>query len=81
MGIAEQNMMGIAAGLAAAGKVVFASSLLYLLSAGPEQVREFHRLFWPECQGFVLLIPGLRWARTAVPTAIEDIALMRCYRG
>ena len=34
VGIAEQNMMGIAAGLAAAGKVVFASSFAVFATGG-----------------------------------------------
>ena len=34
-GIAEQNLMGMSAGLAAAGKSVFASTLLYLQPDAP----------------------------------------------
>ncbi|MFQ6098093.1 MAG: transketolase family protein, partial [Armatimonadota bacterium] len=39
MGIAEQNMMGVAAGLALSGKIPFASSFACFASRGWEQIR------------------------------------------
>ena len=44
-GIAESNMIGVAAGLAAAGKVPFASSFaMFAAGRAYEQVRRFSRL-------------------------------------
>ena len=45
-GIAEGNMMGVAAGLAATGKVPFASSFAMFAAGRPQ----FHRLSASECQ-------------------------------
>ena len=50
-GIAEANMMGIAAGMATTGKIVFASTFaMFAAGRAFEQVRNFHRLSAPECQ-------------------------------
>ena len=47
-GIAEANMMGVAAGLATTGKVPFASTFA-MFAAGRAFEQVFHRISTPEC--------------------------------
>lgn len=82
VGIAEQNMMGIAAGLAAAGKIPFASTFAVFASGRAwEQVRT--GIGYP---GFNVKIAGSHSGLTvgedgASHQALEDIALMRTIPG
>lgn len=78
VGIAEQNMVGMAAGLAAAGKVPFASSFaVFITGRAFEQVRQ--SVAYP---GLPVRLAGSHAGVTVGPDgsshqAIEDIALMR----
>jgi transketolase len=82
VGIAEQNMMGIAAGLAAAGKIPFASTFAIFASGRAwEQVRT--GISYP---AFNVKIAGSHAGLTvgedgASHQALEDIALMRVIPG
>lgn len=82
VGIAEQNMMGIAAGLAAAGKIPFASTFAVFASGRAwEQVRT--GIGYP---GFNVKIAGSHSGLTvgedgASHQALEDLALMRAIPG
>ncbi len=82
VGIAEQNMMGIAAGLAAAGKVVFASSFaVFATGRAWEQVRNsiaYSGLNVKVCATHSGLTVG---EDGGSHQAIEDIALMRVLPG
>ena len=82
VGIAEQNMMGIAAGLAAAGKVVFASSFaIFATGRAWEQVRNsiaYSDLNVKVCASHSGLTVG---EDGGSHQAIEDIALMRVLPG
>jgi len=77
-GIAEQNMMGMAAGLATAGKVVYASSFaIFAVGRAFEQVRNsiaYARLNVKICATHAGLTVG---EDGGSHQAIEDIALMR----
>ncbi|HOV43161.1 MAG TPA: transketolase family protein [Syntrophothermus lipocalidus] len=82
MGIAEQNMMGTAAGLAAAGKVVFASSFaVFATGRAWEQVRNSIAY-----AGLNVKIAASHAGITvgedgASHQSVEDIALMRAIPG
>ena len=82
MGIAEANMMTTAAGLAAAGKTVFASSFAVFASG-----RSFEQIRNAICYPHLNVKIGATHAGISVgedgPThqAIEDIALMRALPG
>lgn len=77
-GIAEQNMIGMAAGLAAAGKTVFASSFaMFAVGRAFEQVRNslaYARLNVKVCATHAGLTVG---EDGGSHQAVEDIALMR----
>jgi len=79
VGIAEQNMMGIASGLAASGKVVYASSFaIFAAGRAFEQVRNsiaYARLNVKVCATHAGITVG---EDGGSHQAIEDIALMRC---
>ncbi len=62
MGIAEGNMMGVAAGLAASGKTVFASSFAMFASGRAyEQIRNSIWLFCVECKNMCDSCRSERW--------------------
>lgn len=77
-GIAEQNMIGMAAGLAAAGKKVFASSFaIFAVGRAFEQVRNslaYARLNVKVCASHAGITVG---EDGGSHQAVEDIALMR----
>lgn len=78
VGIAEQNLIGMAAGLAAAGKVPFASSFaIFLTGRGFEQIRQ--SVAYPKLP--VRLVGSHSGVTVGADgsshQAIEDIALMR----
>ncbi len=72
-GIAECNMIGIAAGLAASGKVPFASSFaMFAAGRAFEQVRNL----WVTLISMLRLrrpMPGFPWERTEPPTSATRI--------
>ncbi|MBP5311816.1 MAG: transketolase family protein [Clostridia bacterium] len=78
MGIAEANMMGVAAGLAAAGKIVFASSFaVFATSRAYEQIR--NSICYPKanvkvCASHAGITVG---DDGASHQSIEDISIMR----
>lgn len=78
MGIAESNMMGVAAGLAASGKTVFASSFaMFAAGRAFEQIRNsiaYPKLNVKVCATHAGLAVG---EDGASHQAIEDLALMR----
>jgi len=82
VGIAEQNMIGIAAGLAAAGKVPYASSFaIFVTGRAFEQIRQ--SVAYPRLP---VRLAGSHAGVTVGPDgashqAIEDIALMRVLPG
>jgi transketolase len=82
VGIAEQNMIGIAAGLAAAGKIPYASSFaIFVTGRAFEQVRQ--SVAYPRLP---VRLVGSHAGVTVGPDgashqAIEDIALMRVLPG
>lgn len=82
MGIAEQNMMGTAAGLAAAGKVVFASSFaVFATGRAWEQVRNsiaYARLNVKVCASHAGITVG---EDGGSHQSVEDIAVMRVVPG
>ncbi|NLU51015.1 MAG: transketolase family protein [Syntrophomonadaceae bacterium] len=82
MGIAEQNMMGTAAGLAAAGKVVFASSFaVFATGRAWEQVRNsiaYAGLNVKVCASHAGVTVG---EDGGSHQSVEDIALMRVLPG
>ena len=81
-GIAEGNMMGVAAGLAAAGKVPFASSFA-MFAAGRAVVQVIHSIGYPHLNVKI----GASHAGISVGEdgathqCNEDIALMRTIPG
>ncbi len=79
MGIAEGNMMSVAAGFAASGKIVFASSFAMFAAGRPfEQIRNsicYPKLNVKICATHAGISVG---EDGASHQAIEDIALMRC---
>ena len=78
MGIAEGNMMGVAAGLAASGKVVYASSFaMFAAGRAYEQVRNsiaYPKLNVKVCATHAGITVG---EDGASHQSVEDIALMR----
>ena len=78
MGIAEANMVGVAAGLASTGKIVFASSFaMFLAGRAFEQIRNsicYPKLNVKVCATHAGLTVG---EDGASHQAIEDISLMR----
>lgn len=78
MGIAEQNMMAVAAGLAASNKVVFASSFaIFATGRAYEQIRNsvaYSRLNVKVCASHAGITVG---EDGASHQSVEDIALMR----
>ncbi len=78
IGIAEANMMGVAAGLAASGKTVFASSFaIFAAGRGFEQIRNsicYPKLNVKICATHAGICVG---EDGASHQAIEDIAIMR----
>lgn len=82
LGIAESNMMSVAAGLATAGKNVFASSFaMFATGRAWEQVR--NSIAYP---GLNVKVVGTHSGISvgedgATHQAIEDIAIMRCIPG
>ncbi len=78
-GIAEQNMMGMAAGLASAGKVVYASTFaIFATGRAFEAVRNsiaYSEMEVKICATHAGLTVG---ADGASHQSVEDIALMRC---
>lgn len=81
-GIAEQNMIGMAAGLAASGKVVFASSFaMFAVGRAFEQVRNslaYARLNVKVCATHAGITVG---EDGGSHQSVEDIALMRSVPG
>ena len=64
-GIAESNMIGIAAGLAACGKIPFAASFaMFAAGRAFEQVR--NSVGYPHLN---VKVAGFRWGRTGPPTS------------
>jgi len=82
VGIAEQNLVGTAAGLAASGKIPFVSTFaMFAAGRAFEQVRNsvcYPRLNVKICATHAGLTVG---EDGASHQAIEDIALMRCLPG
>ena len=82
MGIAEGNMMGVAAGLAASGNIVFASSFaMFATGRAYEQIRNsigYPALNVKICASHAGLTVG---ADGASHQSVEDIALMRGIPG
>lgn len=82
MGIAEGNMMGVAAGLAASGNIVFASSFaMFATGRAYEQIRNsigYTRLNVKICASHAGLTVG---ADGASHQCIEDLSLMRGIPG
>ena len=78
MGIAEQNMMGVAAGLAASGKIPFASSFAMFATGRPwEQIRQSVALGRQNVK-IVATHAGVTTGEDgASHQCLEDIALMR----
>ncbi len=79
VGIAEQNLVGVAAGLAYAGKLPFAYSIAPFMTSRPhDQIRVDVAL--PAANVKLVGVGGGVAYGTLGPThhAIEDIALMRC---
>ncbi len=82
VGVAEQNLMGIAAGLASCGKIVFASTFAMFATC-----RAFDQIRNTICyNGFNVKIVASHGGITVGPDgashqAIEDIALMRSIPG
>ena len=82
MGIAEANMMGVAAGLASLGKTVFASSFaVFAAGRAFEQIR--NAIAVPEANVKILAThAGLSAGQDgASHQAVEDLALMRSLPG
>lgn len=78
MGIAEQNLMGFAAGLAAAGKIPFASTFaIFAAGRGFEQIR--NSIAYPKLNVKIAVThAGLSVGEDGGShQAIEDVALMR----
>ena len=79
MGIAEQNMMGTAAGLAASGKIAFASTFaVFATGRVYDQIRNsiaYTRLNVKICATHAGLTVG---EDGASHQSVEDIAMMRC---
>ncbi len=79
LGIAEQNMMGVAAGLASCGKIVFASSFAIFATQ-----RALNQVFQSICYPRLDVKIGATHAGVTVGEdgathqAIDDIATMRC---
>lgn len=73
-GIAEQNMMSVAAGIAATGKTVFVSSFaMFAAGRAFEQVR--NSIGYPHLNvKSVHPTPACRWGRTAPPTSAVRIS-------
>jgi len=79
VGIAEQNMMAVAAGMAATGKTVFASTYSVFSSMRAcEQIRTF--IAYPNLN--VKIVSGLGGLSAGIEgvthIALEDIGIMRC---
>ncbi len=82
VGVAEQNLMGVAAGLALTGKIVYAYSIATFANTRPfEQIR--NDISWHRAPVIIVGTgAGLSYGHASTTHhAIEDIALMRTIPG